>query len=62
MTAEICEHPRSGAVHRVRSLYELADEADRITTKFKRILDDMNAERARADAMTAEIAEAGGAS
>ena len=55
MTTEVYTHPPSGALTRVMLLHEFADEADRISTKFKAVLDEMNAERARADAMTREI-------
>ncbi len=62
MQTNVYAHPSAGAVGRVAGLYEIADEASRIATKFHAILDEMNAERARAEAMTREIDAAGGRS
>ena len=62
VTTEVYAYPWQGAIACVKGLYELADEAGRIATKFKSTLDVLNTERARADAMTREIDAAGGAS
>ena len=51
----LSNHPSAPAVARVMSLYELADEAERIVAKFHGILDQMASERARADTMMREI-------